>query len=101
MHVLPSCLLEPLWDQFAVLLPTRQECAPTHPLRCHRRRIPDQVVFEHIVQALVHGSGYGDSTGTYRWTFIGCNPNGQWGWLPDSDVMADAFAEVLLKGWWP
>jgi hypothetical protein len=27
-------------------------------LGCHRRRIPDRVVFEHIVEALVHGSGY-------------------------------------------
>ncbi|MEV6982316.1 ATP-grasp ribosomal peptide maturase [Sphaerisporangium sp. NPDC051017] len=35
------------------------------------------------------------------WTFIECNPNGQWGWLPDSDAIANAFAEVLLKGWWP
>jgi hypothetical protein len=35
------------------------------------------------------------------WTFIECNPNGQWGWLPDSDAMADAFADVLLEGWWP
>ncbi|MCW2914188.1 MAG: hypothetical protein JWN52_2256 [Actinomycetia bacterium] len=47
-----------LWDQFAALLPARAEFAPTHPLGCHRRRIPDQVVFEHVVQALVHGSGY-------------------------------------------
>ncbi|MFD8527833.1 ATP-grasp ribosomal peptide maturase [Streptosporangium canum] len=35
-----------------------------------------------------------------RWTFIECNPNGQWAWLPDSDAMAHAFADVLLKGWW-
>ncbi|MFF5209348.1 ATP-grasp ribosomal peptide maturase [Streptosporangium sp. NPDC000396] len=34
------------------------------------------------------------------WTFIECNPNGQWGWLPDSDAMAHAFADVILKGWW-
>jgi hypothetical protein len=54
----PSCLLEPLWDQFAALLPMRDEYAPTHPLGCHRRRVADRVVFEHIVQALVHGSGY-------------------------------------------
>jgi DDE family transposase len=53
--VLPSCLLEPLWDQFAVLLP---EHVDTHPLGCHNPRIPDQVVFEHVVAALVHGSGY-------------------------------------------
>ncbi len=32
--------------------------SPTHPLTCHRRRIPDRVVFEHVVAALVHSSGY-------------------------------------------
>ncbi|MFF4764383.1 IS5 family transposase [Streptomyces sp. NPDC001292] len=58
MPVLPSCLLEPLWDQFAALLPARDDYAPTHPLGCHRRRVPDRLVFEHIVQALVHGTGY-------------------------------------------
>jgi hypothetical protein len=31
---------------------------PGHPLGCHRRRVPDRVVFEHVVAALVHGSGY-------------------------------------------
>jgi len=55
---LPSCLLEPLWDQFAVLLPARGEFVSHHPLGCHRRRIADRTVFEHIVLALVHGSGY-------------------------------------------
>lgn len=34
------------------------------------------------------------------WTFIECNPNGQWAWLPDADAMAHAFAEVILEGWW-
>jgi hypothetical protein len=53
--VLPSCLLEPLWDQFAVLLP---EHVDTHPLGCHNPRIPDRVVFEHVIAALVHGSDY-------------------------------------------
>ncbi|MFC6558275.1 ATP-grasp ribosomal peptide maturase [Nonomuraea cavernae] len=33
------------------------------------------------------------------WTFIECNPNGQWGWLPDSDAIAHAFADVLTEGW--
>ena len=51
-------LLEPLWDQFAALLPERPEFAPTHPLGCHRRRIPDRVVFEHLIGAFVHGTGY-------------------------------------------
>jgi hypothetical protein len=30
----------------------------THPLGCHNPRIPDRVVFEHVIAALVHGSGY-------------------------------------------
>ncbi|MFI2431918.1 IS5 family transposase [Streptomyces sp. NPDC018693] len=55
MPVLPSCLLEPLWDQFAVLLP---EHVDTHPLGCHNPRIPDRVVFDYVIAALVHGSGY-------------------------------------------
>jgi hypothetical protein len=69
---LPVCLLEPLWVQFSALLPERPAVSPTHPLGCHRRRIPDRVVFEHVIAALVHGSGYeriaspGCSDGTIR-----------------------------------
>lgn len=35
-----------------------------------------------------------------QWIFLECNPNGQWGWLPDeADVaIAPAFADVLMKG---
>ena len=58
MPVLPVCLLEPLWVQFSALLPERPPVSPTHPLGCHRRRIADRVVFEHVIAALVHGSGY-------------------------------------------
>ena len=58
MPVVPVCLLEPLWVQFSALLPERPVVAPTHPLGCHRRRIPDRVVFDHVIAALVHGSGY-------------------------------------------
>ena len=58
MPAIPSSLLEPVWVEFAALLPTRSEFHPDHPLGCHRRRIPDRVVFEHLVEALVHGSGY-------------------------------------------
>jgi hypothetical protein len=46
----PSCLLEPLWDQFAALPPAREGYAEGHPLGCHRRRVPDRVVFDHIVR---------------------------------------------------
>ncbi len=58
MPAIPSSLLEPVWVEFAALLPPRGEFHPDHPLGCHRRRIPDRVVFEHLVDALVHGSGY-------------------------------------------
>ena len=57
--VLPACLLEPVWGEFAALLGgDRPEFDPAHPLGCHRRRVPDRVVFEHVIAALVHGSGY-------------------------------------------
>ena len=58
MPVLPASLFEPLWVQFAALLPERPRVAPTHPLGCHRERIADRLVFEHVIAALVHGSGY-------------------------------------------
>jgi hypothetical protein len=56
--VVPVCLFEPLWDQFSALLPERPRFSPSHPLGCHRERISDRVVFEHVIAALVHGSGY-------------------------------------------
>ena len=52
---LPSSIIEPLWDQFVALLPDRME---THPLGCHRPRIPDRVVFDKLVQVLVFGCAY-------------------------------------------
>lgn len=59
MPAVPSCLLEPVWVEFhAAIGGDHPEFHPDHPLRCHRRRIPDRVVFEHIIDALVHGSGY-------------------------------------------
>jgi transposase len=58
MPLVPVCLLKPLWAEFATLLPERPTVSPTHPLGCHRRRVPDRVVFEHVIAALVHGSGY-------------------------------------------
>lgn len=26
---------------------------------------------------------------------IECNPNGQWGWLPDAEDITEAFADLL------
>jgi hypothetical protein len=58
--LLPASLIEPLWVEFAALIGSdqRPEFAPSHPWGCHRRRIPDRVVFDHLIAALVHGSGY-------------------------------------------
>lgn len=58
MPVLPAGLLRPLWEQFAALLPERPTVAPSPPLGGHRPGVPERVVFEHVVAALVHGSGY-------------------------------------------
>jgi transposase len=51
----PSCLLKPVRDQFLALLPDRED---RHPLGCHNPRIPDEVVFDRLVQVLVFGCGY-------------------------------------------
>jgi len=55
---LPSWLSEPLWDQFVALLPTREAFDPTHPLGCHRRRIPDRIIFDKLLQVLRFGCSY-------------------------------------------
>jgi transposase len=52
---LPPYIIEPIWRQFEALLPERET---GHPLGCHRRRIPDRIVFEKLVQILVFGCAY-------------------------------------------
>src|SRR5215210_2181533 len=47
--------MEPVWQQFAALLPERKV---DHPLGCHRPRIPERVVFEKLVEVLVFGCAY-------------------------------------------
>ena len=62
MPALSSSLIEPLWDQFAALIPPHVD---THPLGCHRPRIPDRVVFDKLIQVLVLAASYarvGDAT---------------------------------------
>ncbi len=55
MPALPPYIIEPIFEQFCALLPERKT---DHPLGCHRRRIPDRVVFEKLVQILVFGCAY-------------------------------------------
>ena len=56
MPALPPSIIEPIWDQFAALLP--QGKVDVHPLGCHRHRVPDRLVFEKLVQVLVFGCAY-------------------------------------------
>jgi transposase len=55
---LPSWLTDPLWDQFAALLPARETYVSTHPWGCHRRRIADRIVFDTLLQVLRFGCSY-------------------------------------------
>jgi len=55
---IPSWLLEPLWDQFAALLPDRPVYVPSHPLGCHKPRIGDRIIFEKLIQVLRFGCSY-------------------------------------------
>ena len=55
LPALQPYIIEPIWEQFSALLPARKT---NHPLGCHRRRIPDRVVFEKLVQVLVFGCAY-------------------------------------------
>jgi transposase len=53
---IPPYIIEPVWEQSRALLPPRD--ADVHPLGCHRRRIPDRLVFDKLVQVLVFGCAY-------------------------------------------
>jgi transposase len=55
---LPAWLTDPLWEQFAALLPHRDIYDPAHPLGCHRRRIGDRIVFDKLLQVLRFGCSY-------------------------------------------
>ncbi len=55
MPAVPSCIIDPIWEQFRALLPERVD---THPLGCHRPRVSDRVVFDKLVQVLVLGAAY-------------------------------------------
>jgi transposase len=55
MPALQTYIIEPIWEQFAALLPER---IVDHPLGCHRPRVPDRMVFEKLVQVLVFGCAY-------------------------------------------
>lgn len=55
MPALQPYIIEALWEQFEAMLPEREV---SHPLGCHRPRVPDRVVFEKLVAVLVFGCAY-------------------------------------------
>lgn len=55
MPAIPSFIIEPVWEQFAALLPVRRV---QHPKGGCRPRIADRVVFDKLVQVLVFGCAY-------------------------------------------
>src|ERR1039458_8403749 len=55
MPAIQSCFIEPIWDQFSALVPTRPG---SHRLGCHRPRVSDRLVFDKLVQVAVFGSAY-------------------------------------------
>lgn len=55
MPAISPYIMEPIWEQFRALLPERKV---DHPLGCHRRRIPDQLLEERLLQILVFGCAY-------------------------------------------
>jgi transposase len=55
MPAISTYILDPIWEQFRALLPERKV---DHPLGCHRRRIPDQLLFEKLLQILMFGCAY-------------------------------------------
>lgn len=55
MPAIEACIIAPVWDQFAAILPVHDTA---HPLGCHRPRVSDRVVFDKLVQVLVFGCSY-------------------------------------------
>lgn len=55
MPAVPSSIIDPLWCQFAALIPPVTD---THPLGCHRPRIADRIIFDKLIQVLVLGASY-------------------------------------------
>jgi hypothetical protein len=65
----PSCILDPLREEFLALLPPHID---DHPLGCHRRRIPDSVVFDKLVEVLARIFHVHDHLGRRRGSDPGC-----------------------------
>jgi transposase len=55
MPAIQSCFMEPIWDQFTALLPSREV---GHSLGCHRPRVGDRLIFETLLQVAVFGCAY-------------------------------------------
>lgn len=55
MPTIPSSIIDPIWDRFAVPLPAHEV---VHLLGFHRAHISDRVVFDTLVQVRVFDCAY-------------------------------------------
>jgi hypothetical protein len=107
MPAVPPFIREPLWEQFGAHLPQPQA---THPLGCHRPRIPDQAVFDKLLQVPVFGRGYrriADATcsattsdaavtsGSRSAWASGCTC---WSWMPTTAMVGLELDDVAVDG---
>ena len=59
MPALPSFIIDPIWCQVITLIPP---VIDNHPLRCHRLRIPDRIIFDKLIHVLVLDVSYAKIT---------------------------------------
>ncbi len=69
MPALPPYIIEPIWQRFLALSPSR---GVDHPLGRHRPRVPDHVVFEKLVRVSVFGRAYPVGSPTPRARQLRC-----------------------------
>lgn len=55
MPALLASIIDPLWRQCSALIPP---VINTHPLGCHRPRIPDRIIFDKFIAVLILGASY-------------------------------------------
>ncbi|MFJ3039213.1 MvdC/MvdD family ATP grasp protein [Streptomyces tendae] len=64
--------------------------------RVHSDDFDDSLsVTAHLVFGCFDFALTGDGSSPDDWWAIECNPNGQWGWLPDAPAITGAFADIL------
>jgi transposase len=82
MRAMDADVFDAVWAAVKALIPAPPR---THPLGCHRRRVPDEVCFRGILHRLVSGSS---------WTTI----EAQLGWVVSDTTLRARFNEWVAAG---